>query len=170
MMKTTEILMNEHQVILARLNSLAIDLQHSLRYRVGNIQKSIDFIHDYADKFHHAKEENIYFKWMGEKDSDCMEGPVKCMYQEHDMGRDWVQGAQDALKLVGKGDLEAEKTVKENLRLFIALLRDHIEKEDTMIYGIAENLNKEHQNGDDEMLPLFESVSEELKIIANKYC
>ena len=170
MMKTTDILMAEHEVILNRLNLLAIDLQYSLRYRVGNIQKSIDFINNFADKFHHAKEEEIYFKWMGEKDSDCLEGPVKCMYQEHDMGRELVQSAQEALKQVSKGDLEAEREVKENLRLFIAMLREHIEKENTMIYGIAEKLNTEHNDGDELMLPLFEKMGSDLKEISEKYC
>jgi len=169
MMKTTDILMAEHDMILYRLNLLAIDLQYPLRYRVGNIQKHIDFIKDFADKFHHAKEEDIYFKWMGEKDADCLEGPVKCMYTEHDMGREWVLTSEQSLKLVSKGDAQAEAEVKENLRLFIAMLRDHIEKENTMIYGIAEKLNEEHNDGDEQMMPLFDKVALELKQISEKY-
>jgi hemerythrin-like domain-containing protein len=168
-MKATEILKLEHDIILERLNYLAIDLQHSLRYRIDNIQKGIDFILDFVDKFHHTKEEEIYFKWMGEKDADTLEGPVKCMYSEHDMGREWVDSAQKALNELAKGNSSAEKVVKENLRLFIAMIREHIEKENTLIYGIADKLNEEHKDGDAFMLPLFDKVALELKTISQKY-
>ena len=63
--ESSEILMREHENILKVVE--ALDRECNLIKRGGGVdeeffKKVIDFIKDYADKFHHAKEEEILFK------------------------------------------------------------------------------------------------------------
>ena len=52
-----------------------------------------------------------------------------------------------------------EKSIKSNLYQYIAFLNDHIQKEDSAIYQVAESLNEKVQGGDAEMLPKFEQMA-----------
>ena len=52
----------------------------------GDFYKIIDFIRNYTDGHHHAKEEDILFKAMGEKAPKLVDnGPITGMLIEHDM-------------------------------------------------------------------------------------
>lgn len=157
-MKTTDILMQEHQVILRRLVALIVDLEMPLAESQGRVREHLWFIQHYADEFHHGKEEDIYFAWMKQKmalagrDEEADKGPLGCMFKEHEIGRDLVRAAKVALD--GFADDPAlEELVKRNLTDFIQMLSDHIYKEDHVIYQMAEELDD--GAGDQEMLPAF---------------
>jgi len=82
-----------------------------------------DFIRSYADKFHHAKEEEILFKYF-----DSSLDIVKAMLQDHDTGRNHVKGIIKALE---EGDREA---IVRHLNGYKELLIEHIKKEDEILY------------------------------------
>lgn len=82
-----------------------------------------DFIRSYADKFHHAKEEEILFKYF-----DSNLDIVKTMLQDHDTGRNHVKGVIKALE-----ESDREMIVK-HLDGYRELLTEHIKKEDEILY------------------------------------
>ncbi len=84
---------------------------------------SIDFIRGYADKYHHAKEEEILFKYFGE-DLDI----IKTMREDHENARAHVRAVLEALD---KRDKEA---ISEHLNAYQELLTEHIKKEDEILY------------------------------------
>jgi len=64
-MKPTQILSEEHKYILeviAALNRECQSLESGKNLDKNFFEEAIDFIRNYADKFHHAKEEDILFK------------------------------------------------------------------------------------------------------------
>jgi hemerythrin-like domain-containing protein len=83
----------------------------------------IDFIRDYADAFHHAKEEKILFSFF-----DANSDIIASFLREHDAGRSHIRAARQAL---AKGD---SKTVSEHLTAYAELLTEHIKKEDEILY------------------------------------
>lgn len=82
-----------------------------------------DFIRSYADKFHHAKEEEILFKYFN-VNLDI----VKTMLQDHDTGRNHVKSIIKALE-----ENDRESIVK-HLNGYRELLTEHIKKEDEILY------------------------------------
>ena len=166
----TQILMDEHQVILRRLVSLANTLEEPLAHTTDVIEQDLKFIREYADKLHHTKEEEIYFPWMLTQDPALADGgPIGCMLKEHDRGRDMIERASNALAAFQQSSEPGEEDIlKENLGAFIHLLVEHIEKEDNVLYQIAERLNESAQSGDASMLESFEKVNAELKTIADQ--
>ena len=87
------------------------------------ILDGVDFIRSYADKFHHAKEEDILFKYFDEN-LDI----IKTMLEDHTTGRGHVKALIEAVE---KKDREE---VVEHLSAYRELLTEHIKKEDEILY------------------------------------
>ena len=83
------------------------------------ILDGVDFIRSYADRFHHAKEEDILFKYFDEN-LDI----IKAMHEDHETGRGHVRAIIEALEKKDK------KAVIEHLNGYKDLLTEHIKKED----------------------------------------
>ena len=165
-MDSTEILKKEHERILLVVDALETkceNFESEKKVDKDFFRKSIDFIRNYADKFHHAKEEDILFKEFvksAEKEEvHC--NPVEQMLYEHDLGRDFVKGIENGLD-----EHDDEKIIK-NARGYIQLIREHIFKEEGILYSMAdEALSKEVQT---EMLRKFEDIEHERKKDIEKY-
>lgn len=158
-MKATEILSNEHQHILQVIELITKkcdELESGQDLDKVFFEMMIDFIRNYADKFHHAKEEDILFVEM-QKNQDAMHcNPIEQMLYEHNLGRGFVARAEDGLKTNNKSK------ILENMRGYTALLRDHIFKEDNILYPmINETLDEESQKL---ILEKFEQVDKSLNV------
>lgn len=130
-------LMKEHQLILkyvdlmdryAKLN-LQNPILHILFDQAGFM---IDFIHEFADTFHHAKEENILFRYLETPGVLTHCNPVPQMLFEHEQARGYVVNMESALKNKNLFDLA------DNAQDYAGLLKMHIYKEDTILYPMAE--------------------------------
>ncbi len=82
-----------------------------------------DFIRGYADKYHHAKEEDILFKYFDEN-LDI----IKTMLADHKTGRDHVKALIEAV------EKQDPKRLAEHLNGYKELLAEHIKKEDEILY------------------------------------
>ncbi len=83
----------------------------------------LDFIRNYADKFHHAKEEAILFKLLDESPDI-----IQVMLTDHDTGRDYV--ARVAAGVENRNGV----AVRQSLCAYRELLTEHIKKEDEILY------------------------------------
>lgn len=163
-MKTTEILKQEHQVILKNLSEMVELLnQNDSSAIFEKVPFYLSFIEKYADEYHHAKEENIYFKWLLEKNPGFEHGPVGVMLHEHNIGRGLVKQAKEGL------ENEDVDLIKDSLFQFESLLASHIHKEDNILYMMADQINSQTQDGDEIMMPLFEESNLKLKAIAEEF-
>jgi len=136
MSNPTKILTEEHQNILKFIEILneecdAIEKEGRIDYEF--LKKAVDFIKNYADKFHHKKEEDVLFVELCKPNVMMHCNPVQQMLYEHDIGRKFVKGLENGLKKKSKKD------ILENARGYAELLREHIFKEDNILYPMAEN-------------------------------
>jgi hemerythrin-like domain-containing protein len=120
------------------------------------ILDGIDMIRSYADKFHHAKEEEILFKYFDEN-SDIL----KVMHEDHTRARALVKEMLDALE---KRD---QKTIAENLMAYRDLLTEHIRKEDEILYPWMDNQLSTSQVG--ELFSKFAEVDQQISVSTDKY-
>jgi len=135
MKNITQILSDEHQIILKTIDAVlreCTEIENGKTLKVEYFQKTIDFIKNYADKFHHAKEEDILFKAMLENVENLHCNPIPVMLHEHDEGREFVKGMEQ-----GISENNTAKII-ENARGYGMLLQNHISKEDNVLYPMAE--------------------------------
>jgi hemerythrin-like domain-containing protein len=140
-MDAIETLMNEHRLIERAIDALigfADEVRRKSTDEKQELGRFVTFIRDFADGCHHGKEENILFATMIEAGFPSDGGPVAVMLMEHVEGRGYVQALAE-LELQ-----ETPWTVDDRQRLADAaygygnLLRQHIHKEDAILYPMAE--------------------------------
>ena len=156
MSKHSQVLMDEHVYILKVIGALNHEC-HALSAKKPLNKKffsdSIDFIRNFADKFHHAKEEKIFFVEFYNNAHKAHCNPVDQMLVEHDMGRGYVKGLAEAL------EAENMREIIDNSLLYANLLKEHIFKEDSILYPMADELFD--QKTQDEIAEKFSKVEKE---------
>ena len=92
-----------------------------------------DFFAQFADKCHHAKEEDLFFPLLKERGIAEEGGPIGVMLHEHDVGRDCVRRMREA----SEADEFDSAMFATAAREFIPLLRQHIFKENNILFQMA---------------------------------
>jgi hemerythrin-like domain-containing protein len=142
-MEATTILMDEHRVIERVLNSLeagAQMLQEEYTARPGFFIEATEFIKGFADGCHHQKEEGVLFIRMSEYGVPVQGGPIGVMLAEHEQGRVFTRNLREAAERLEAGDLSARDEVIRNSLGYAALLRQHIYKEDNILFPMADKV------------------------------
>lgn len=143
MTRPITILMNEHRLIeqvLGSLETCAIAVEGGLALERPVVRDYADFLRGFADAWHHGKEEDILFRRMVERGFSEESGPVAVMLHEHRQGRALV----GSIAGVGAGEgavAPGEATTFLSSALgFVPLLRQHIQKEDNILYPMSQRV------------------------------
>lgn len=163
--KTSKMLSEEHKYILKVISALENE-QGKLKagnINMGFLEETLDFIRNYADKLHHAKEEDILFK---EFDRLASKGKTHCnptqqMLYEHNLGRTFVKN------IVRGMNENNPRMIMENAQGYCQLLREHISKEDDILYPMADEAM--NQNMLDKIYKKFLQIDKKRMIEKNKY-
>jgi hemerythrin-like domain-containing protein len=140
-MLPTEQLMQDHRVIermCAVLKAAADRVDKGQAIPPDFFSKALDFIRNFADRAHHGKEEDNLFPAMEQHGLPRHGGPVGVMMEEHDQGRTYVRGMDQAIKEAASGDKSALRRAAQNARGYADLLVPHIKKEDNVLYAMAD--------------------------------
>ncbi|WP_136526033.1 hemerythrin domain-containing protein [Geomonas ferrireducens] len=139
----TQRLKDEHQLILRMLALLEKNARLTEEGTFKDYQfylDGVDFIRNYADRFHHAKEEDVLFEALVANGMPRANSPVAAMLMEHDLGRAFVKGMEEAATKALNGEAGQEEAIVANARGYLELLREHIGKEDDILYPLAERI------------------------------
>jgi hemerythrin-like domain-containing protein len=109
--------------------------------------EGVDFIRNYADSFHHAKEEDILFTYF-----DQTQTIIQAMLADHETARHHVRQLVEAI------EQRRSEHIAEHLVAYGELLSDHIKKEDEILYPWMDRELTTTQVG--ELFSRFASVDE----------
>ncbi|MBI5359089.1 MAG: hemerythrin domain-containing protein [Planctomycetes bacterium] len=162
-MRPTELLKEDHKVILrmiAVMKKAADDVIGGGGLNVEHLERMVDFIRTFADKCHHGKEEDLLFVEMERYGIPKEGGPIGVMLEEHIAGRNYVKGMAEGIDEIKAGKKGGNKKFAENARGYASLLTQHIDKEDNILYMMADmHLDR---NADEKLLAKFEKVEKKI--------
>lgn len=161
-MKATEDLKEEHKAIkiaLSILSNVSQRLESKEKVDQEDLGHILGFIKIFADTCHHGKEEDLLFVAMENIGIPQDRGPIGVMLREHEMGRSYVRNMNEAVEKYKAGKPSYSSQFVENARKYTELLTQHIDKEDNILYPMADmRLSKEKQS---ELIEKFEELERE---------
>ena len=154
--------MEEHEIILRGLgvlNALADRASLGAEVPAKAVGDTLDFLTQFADIHHHHKEEEILFPALEEAGFPRDAGPVGVMLHEHIQGRGLIRALRAAAPEAA-GDAGARAHFADTARAYTALLSAHIDKENQIIFPMADRaIAGEAQRRVEEEFDTFERAS-----------
>src|SRR5438046_2768916 len=99
-MKSTKLLMADHEIILQALDvldAMNTELQQGREVNSEDIRSLLTFLREFADGCHHVKEEAIFFPALMQAGMSLEQGLLRMMNYEHERGRALTAAMQDAI-------------------------------------------------------------------------
>ena len=152
-------LTEEHKVILkvvAACDTIAEKLNAGQEVDPKLLLRIVEFMREFADKCHHAKEEDLLFpafESSGVPPTGC---PLEALRAEHRNGRKLVMQLNESVNAYAKGVKGSADGITTALNGITKLYRNHIWKEDAMVFPMADRLFSPEKR--QAMLKAFEEV------------
>jgi hemerythrin-like domain-containing protein len=159
-MKAIQELRMEHDAVRLTLKVLdricqEIELSGKLG-KAQHVDHLLEFFTVFVDKCHHGKEEELLFPALEQIGVNRDNGPIGVMLREHQLGRESVQKMKAAFSQFKTGSVSAAVDFTRNARDYISLLDQHIEKENNVLFPLAEKQLSEAKLA--ELLKGFEKI------------
>jgi hemerythrin-like domain-containing protein len=134
-----DVLMSEHRTIERVLTAVEARLADSAAgpFPYEFMTQALDFFRNFADGCHHAKEEELLFPLLEQRGIPREYGPIGCMLKEHVQGRNYLATVRANLDAARDGSPEAATVVRSAATGYIGMLREHIYKEDNVLFQMA---------------------------------
>ena len=154
-----QLLVNEHVVIkrwLALIPTIVENIDLATDEGVKIIVDGIDLITSYADRLHHAKEEDILFTYF-----DDSEKIFQVIYEDHRIARNHVKKMRAAV------EIKDTAALSQHLTDYGLLLAEHIKKEDEILFPWLDKKLTEEQTV--ELTLKFDKEDREIGVEPEKY-
>ena len=136
-MKAVMVLKEEHRHILWFLDQLSLAGDRIVKNEYpprAFFDEAIAFARQYADKFHHYKEEEIMFRILAQKHHGALDAELDQLKQQHVQCRNFVSAMADALDGFESGNQSQTRVLHRNLQEYIKSLRRHIDHENIRFF------------------------------------
>jgi hemerythrin-like domain-containing protein len=143
MAQPTAILRQEHEAVTRMLEAAeqaAGKLERKEAVRPDLLEGIGEFFELFVDKCHHGKEEELFFPALAKKGMSVEGGPIGVMLHEHEEGRELARRMRHAADAYAKGDVTAGAAWASPARGYARLLREHILKENNVLFPMAEGI------------------------------
>ncbi|MGD0879067.1 MAG: hemerythrin domain-containing protein [Anaerolineales bacterium] len=143
MSKAMDDLKNEHEAILSAiqiLERMIADMEKAPSVNTKDMHDFIGFLKEFADKCHHGKEEGLLFPALIQAGLPEKGGPLGVMLADHAQGRQFIREMEEALS----PQVDLVK-LAQAAGGYAALLRNHIQKENMMLFPMTEKMLTETQ-------------------------
>jgi hemerythrin-like domain-containing protein len=157
-----EDLRNEHSEITIMLDILEkicelLDAGEDVNHE--HLEQLHDFMVVFVDQCHHAKEEESLFPTLENIDGDESKKLIEILLTEHKTGRKYAKAIGEAISANEKIDSQNRAKIVKYGRYYIRLLVQHIDKENNILFTLAEKKLSGEQN--QELFEEFEILEKE---------
>ena len=144
-------------LMLKIMEKVAAKLHNGDKIEKGHLTLIIEFLKNFADRCHHGKEEDILFPELLKNPSN--EKIINDLLGEHKSGRDFIRGMEESMQNYKEGNPDAVH-IAVNMEGYIRLLTDHIRKENSIAFPLADKQFSEQLQR--EISEKFETLEQEV--------
>ncbi len=101
-------------------------------------ESAVLFFREYADKFHHYKEEYLLFSFLARNKEGDIDLEIGSLRYQHELNRECIAKIEKSVNGYEMGSEIAITTLLMNLAAFISILRRHIFRENQLFFPMAE--------------------------------
>ena len=142
MSRPTHLLRHEHRVIeqaMRALEGMCFRIRAGGRLPGEELTKLLDFIRNYADRFHHTKEETHFFPLLEQIGIPDGKGPLAFLRDEHETERRLLGALELAVEEYRHDSAAGAKFTSAALQ-FKAHLIGHMQQEEAILFRLAEEM------------------------------
>jgi len=162
-MKPMDELRMEHEAVkltLRVLEKICLKLeQPQASVDPAHVDQLLEFLLVFVDKCHHGKEEELLFPALEAIGVRREGGPIGVMLMEHQQGREFVRKMRETFAECRTGHPAAAVPFTREASGYIALLDQHILKENNVLFPLAEKQLPESKQS--ELAKGFEAIEVE---------
>lgn len=161
-MKATQQLKAEHEgirLMLGILGEICRRVESSEEVNLHHLEGILEFLRVFVDRCHHGKEEEFLFPALESVGILKEGGPIGQMLAEHEQGRQLVGQIGRCLPTGTNEEWASRTKFCETSRKYIELLNQHIEKENQVLFVMADTRLSEIQQ--EKLFDEFEKLEEE---------
>jgi hemerythrin-like domain-containing protein len=143
MSRPTHILRHEHRVIeqaLRALDGMCLNLKSGGNVPPEALYQILDFIRNFADRFHHTREVTYLFPALGHNGFQMDGGTLGFLTGEHEIERMLTAELELAVGEYRHGDAAAVDRFVEAATLYREHLVGHMREEDAILFRLAEEV------------------------------
>jgi hemerythrin-like domain-containing protein len=115
---------------------------------VHHIDQLLEFFSVFVDQCHHGKEEELLFPALVAVGVGREGGPIGVLLEEHKQGREHNRKMKAGLAEYRSGEASGGPGFAKEARGYVGLLDQHIRKEDTVLFPLAEERLSEAQKAE----------------------
>jgi hemerythrin-like domain-containing protein len=142
-MRAVEMLLEDHRDIermLAVLAGAMTRLRNGESVDGQALKQIVEFLLEYADHYHHVREEQHIFPVLERYPLLTMAGRLDCMPGEHEIGRQVTTTLREATERYGSGDVSAASDFVDAAGKYLQLLAHHMGIEEGVLFELAEKV------------------------------
>lgn len=150
-MEAIQILVAEHVLIKDFLNQMEIACDKIIQNQPiprEFFEKSLKFAREFADSYHHYKEEYVMFARLAQKNDGAIDAEVELLRNQHEQGRNHLQNIAASLNGYCDALNEPTRRLHRNLEDYVKMLRPHIHVEDVVFYPMVERVFSDDEGAD----------------------
>jgi hemerythrin-like domain-containing protein len=143
MSRPTQILRHEHRVIeqaLRALDGMCLNMKMGGNVPPEALYQILDFIQNFADRFHHTREATYLFPALGQNGFQKEGGALSFLTEEHEIERLLTAELERAIGEYSHGDSLAVDRFVEAANLYRDHLVGHMHEEDAILFRLAEEV------------------------------
>ncbi len=148
-MEPLEILRNEHGLIRQYLDNLQLavaKLEDDVHPPKEFFEQAVEFARTFADSFHHLKEEHIMFVRLAQRKEGALDGEIEALRHQHEGARNYIATIAESIDGYAEGKPIPTSRLLESTAAYVALLRNHIHKEDHVFFPLVGELLTEEEH------------------------
>lgn len=148
MSRPTHILKHEHRIIeqvLRAMNGMCVKLKTGGTVPVSVLNQTLDFIQNFADRYHHSREETILFPALEQCGLQPDSGALSFLKSEHNHERTLLAELELAIEEYEYGDADAAERFISAAEEFSRHLSEHIQQEDTILFTLTEEMLEDEE-------------------------